>query len=216
MDTDGYIWTDGAVQPSSGFEEAFYRRKAIVEGTATLTLPLGMPPGVYVLKMGYQDEISGEIIGEFNLPAEHDDVTVTLPDTFPPAEAVQPPHVAHLIVEDELRLLGYAPSAEQVLPGQVIWLTLYWRALRGVHRDYVIGIQLVDAAGKEVAYWLGRPVMSRYPTNQWHARQVVQDPWRLQLPLGISAGRYSLNVAMYDAQTGKVIERASLTELTVR
>ncbi len=216
VDADGYLWTDGTVQPRPGFEEAFHRRKAIVEGVATLTLPIGMPPGVYVLKMGYQDKTSGELIGEFTLPAEHDDIIVALPSAFPSGEAMRLPRAAHLSVGDELQLLGYALSAEQVLPGQVVWLTLYWRALRDVQHDYIIGVQLIDTTGEEIAYWLGRPVMSRYPTTEWRAGQVVQDAWKLQLPLDIPAGRHSLNVAVYDAQTGKAIARASLVEITTQ
>lgn len=213
VDADGYVWTDGTVQPRSGFEEAFHRRKAIVEGVATFTLPIGMPPGVYVLKMGYQDEKSGELIGEFVLPAEHDDIPVTLPSAFPSGEAVQPPHATHLRVGDELQLLGYALSAEQILPGQVVWLTLYWQALRDVQRDYVIGIQLLDAIGEEFAYWLGRPVVSRYPTNEWRAHQIVQDVWKLSLPLDIPTGGYSLDITIYDARTGEVVETARLAKI---
>jgi hypothetical protein len=214
VDADSYIWADGTVQPRSGFEEAFRTRKAIVEGEALLQVPVGTPPGIYVLKIGYQDRVTGEPIGEFILPAEYDDITVVLPASYPAAEAVQPPHIAHLAVQDDLKLFGYALSAEQVSPGQAMWLTLYWQALRDIQRDYVIGVRLLDTTGKEITYWLGRPVMSRYPTTKWRAGQIIQDPWKLRLPPDIFAGQYSLHAAVYDAQTGEMAE-TRLAEITL-
>jgi hypothetical protein len=79
-----------------------------------------------------------------------------------------------------------------------------------VQRDYVVNIRLLDDKGKEAAYWLGRPVRSSYPTNQWQAGQAVGDPWRLTLPKDMAAGQYQVQVVLFDAATQQEVGRTSL------
>ncbi len=94
-----------------------------------------------------------------------------------------------------------------------MWLTLYWQAVTDVQHDYALGIQLLDVTGKEVAYWLGRPVRSSYPTDQWKAHQVMQDPWRLVMPSDLSSDRYTLVLSVYDAVTGQFVTTTHLKEV---
>ena len=101
VDPDGYVWADGSVRPRAGFEVAFRTRLAIVEGEAILNLPIGMPPGEYVLKLGYVDKTTGQTIGEFALPEGNDRVVVELPATFPAPGTVRPPHPSSLLVPGE-------------------------------------------------------------------------------------------------------------------
>ncbi len=213
IDSDAYVWAEAVVLPRPGFEDAFRTREAIVEGEATLPLPVGMPPGQYVLKMGYEDAQTGQPIGEFVLPADADDVSVTLPSVFPPLGDIHPPLPLNIVLQDELSLMGYGLDTDRVMPGDVIWLTLYWQALVDVSHDYVIGLQLLDETGAEVTYWLGRPVRSSYPTDQWQAQQVMQDPWQLIMPPDLPSGRYSLVLSVYDAPTAKLVATTVLQEL---
>jgi hypothetical protein len=172
-----------------------------------------MPPGRYYLKMGYKTE-DGQLIGQFKLPPHGDAVEVSLPKTFTP---VPPPsHNLTLNLGGELILAGYDLDPEQAAPGEQVWLALRWQALKAVERDYVVNIRLLDAQGKEAAYWLGRPVRSGYPTNTWQAGQVVEDPWRLTLPKTAAAGQYQVQVVIFDAATQQEVGRTPLqSELTV-
>ena len=180
-----------------------------------VSAPVGMPPGQYVLKMGYVDAQTGRSIGEFMLPANTDDISVELPMVFPSLEAVRAPTSLNLIIRDELNLVGYELDTNQTQAGESVWLTLYWQALVDVRHDYVVALRLLDATGAEVAYWLGRPVYSSYPTNGWKAHQVVQDPWRLVLPAQTVPGAYRLEVALFDAVTQSEVTSARLDTLTV-
>ena len=96
-----------------------------------------------------------------------------------------------------------------------MWLTLYWQALADVRYDYVIGVQLLNGAGAEVAYWLGRPAMNCYPTTEWRTGQVVQDAWRLALPADTPSGRYELQATVYDAETRAAVVATHLVPLEV-
>lgn len=216
-DPDGYVWSEDSVRPRPGFEDAFRTRKAVVEGEAELDLPVGMPPGQYMLNMGYESAKTGQSIGGFMLPANNPRIDVTLPADFPPLGAIQPTMPLSLVVQDELSLVGYESDSDKVKPGDSVWLTFYWQALTDVSHDYVIGLQLLDSTVSEVAYWLGRPVRSSYSTDQWQAQQIVQDPWRLSLPSEVSPGEYTLHLAVYDSETqaevGKIIlGRMSIVE----
>jgi hypothetical protein len=215
VDADGYQWAESTSFPRAGFEDAWQTRKAIVEGEAALSLPVGMPPGAYILKMGYTDAVTGHLIGEFALPAEADDVLVQLPSAFPAPGAVKAPNPLHLHVGADLTLVGYQLDSDQVMSGGSAWLTLFWQAQSDVGHDYVLAVRLRDAGGKEIAYWLGRPARSTLPTNGWKAGQVVQDPWLLKVPTGTEPGVYQLEVAVFDTATSPEVAHSRLGALSI-
>jgi hypothetical protein len=84
-----------------------------------------------------------------------------------------------------------------------------------VTHDYVILVRILAETGSELAYWLGRPVRSGYPTTAWQVKQVVQDPWRLTLPATAKPGSYTLEIALFDAATEIEVIRQKLGSLTV-
>ncbi len=215
VDIDGYIWSEDSVHPHPGFEDAFRTRKAVVEGEAALSLPTGMPAGQYVLKLGYDNRETGQAIGEFTLPAENDQIDVIWPTSFPPPGGIHAPVMLNVAVQDELNLIGYGLDRDRVSPGGWLWLTLFWQAWADVDHDYVVGLQLLNLQGEEVTYWLGRPVRSSLPTDQWRKHQVVQDPWRLTLPSNIPAGQYMLRLTLYDAETKAEIIHTTLSPVWV-
>jgi hypothetical protein len=215
VDADNYVWAQDFVAPRPGFEEAFRTRKAVVEGEAHPALPVGMPPGRYVLKMGYEDAATGTRIGAFVLPGTADDLVVKVARDFPALGVFQPSVPVNEVFQNELSLLGYEVNSERVTPGESLQLTLFWQALADVSHDYVIDLQLFDATGSEVGYWLGRPVRSGYATDRWQARQLVQDPWRVDLSPELSPGGYTLGVTLFDAATQAEVGKARLGEIRI-
>lgn len=212
MDLDGYVWAEATAQPLPGFEEANRQREAIVESEAALTLPVGMPPGDYFFKPGFRTD-SGEIIGYFELPEDTKPIHVTRAAAYP--QTFQPPHSFHLAINDDLALAGYNLEPEKMAPGASTWATLYWQALANITHDYVILLRLLDQEGQETAYWLGRPVRSGYPSTEWQAGQIVQDPWLLAIPAEVKPGLYQLEVAVFDAATEVEVSRQGLSQIKV-
>ncbi len=206
-DTDNYVWSETTAAFSTGFSGLRDQPGAIIEGQAELATPAYMPPGRYYLKMGYKAE-DGKLIGHFKLPSGGDNIEIALPQTVTPRPP--PPHALSLDLDGKLTLAGYELDPELAASGETVWLVFYWQALERVERDYVVNIRLLDAQGKEAAYWLGRPVRSSYPTNMWQAGQAVGDPWRLILPKDVPAGRYQVAVVIFDAATQKEVGRTSL------
>jgi hypothetical protein len=214
MDIDGYVWAEAIAQPRPGFEEANRQRKSIVESEAVLTLPVGMPPGDYFFKPGFRTT-SGEIIGYFELPGDTKPIKITTAQAYPPVGAFQPPHPGRLMVNEDLTLLGYDLDPDTSTPGSALWVTLYWQALTDVTHDYVILLRLLDVRQEEVAYWLGRPVRSGYPTTEWQAWQIVQDPWLLIIPPEATPGSYQLEIAIFDAATQAELDRQTVGRIII-
>lgn len=213
VDAGGYEWARGVAEPLPDFVEAAQTEDSIVESRADLALPLGTPPGTYYLKIGFYSQGKRETIGEFTLPAGEGEVKV---DKADPSLGDDRLPVAHRLeagkVNEDVKLLGYdlAEEKDDALP-----LTLYWQALRDVKADYVLAVRLLDRQGQERKYWLGRPVWSGYPTNGWSAGEMVKDPWTLALE-EVPAGEYSLQVELYDAETGASAGKITLGGTGVR
>jgi hypothetical protein len=215
MDIDGYVWAEAIFEPRSGFEEANRQANSIVESEAVIELPVGMPPGDYFIKPGFRTS-TGEIIGYFELPAATKPIRISTASKYPQLGAYQAPLSTPQPFSDELYLLGFDLQPESPTPGQPFWLTLFWQATTDVNHDYVVLLRLLADEGSEVAYWLGRPVRSGYPTQEWQRGQIVQDPWRLDIPPDISPERYQLEIALFDAKTEAEKARILLGPITLQ
>ncbi len=214
VDLDGYTWSEAIAQPRPAFEAAARERESILESEAVLSLPVGMPPGDYFFQPGFR-RTDGEIIGYFE-SVETKPIRVTRAGSYPPPGSFQAPQPARLTANRELSLAGYHLAADVLSPGAETWLTLYWQALADLTRDYVVLVRLVGDGDHELAYWLGRPVRSGYPTTGWLAGQVVQDPWRLLIPAEAGPGAYTLEIALFDAETEAEVARQSVGQITIK
>jgi hypothetical protein len=208
-DSADYPWATAYSQARPGFEEAARTRKELVESEASLSLPIGMPPGHYFLKMGFVTDDGETLVGRFELPDDGDDVLVASPDAFPGVDEIGVSHTLDLATDD-VSLLGYDLWPVVIQAGEEGWLTLHWRAKQDGPQDYVVGVRLLTLNGEEVTYWLGRPVYSGYATSEWVAGQVVQDPWELDLPAEVAPGEYEVELVLFDGTTGEPVARTVL------
>ncbi|MBU1751155.1 MAG: protein kinase [Chloroflexi bacterium] len=94
-----------------------------------------------------------------------------------------------------------APGSAEIIPrygpGQTIPLTLWWRALTNINKDYVASVQVLDAGGQLVMQQDQPP--GQRPTVLWLAGDVVRDDYRLALPADAAPGRYRIVVSLYQA-----------------
>jgi len=101
----------------------------------------------------------------------------------------------------EITLLGYSLPAGPYHGGDVLPLTLYWRAEERPVRNDKVFVHLVDASGAIRAQRDAAPVDWMRPTSGWVAGEVVSDPQPLDLPGDLPAGEYTLYVGLYDEET---------------
>ncbi len=104
--------------------------------------------------------------------------------------------------------IGAAPDAERssdawrplFYPGEVVPLTLHWRAIEAPEHDYSVSVRLFDGGGGQVYQVDGQhPVLGTYPTSLWTAGEGVSDYYELQVPPRTTPGVYRWGVILYRA-----------------
>ena len=113
-----------------------------------------------------------------------------------------------------VELAGYSLPAGPWQPGDVLPLTLFWRAEAPVAQDYQVFVHLLDADGKIVAQNDAQPAAGRRPASGWAAGEAVVDPHGVLLEAGSQApppGEYRLYVGLYLPSTGERLSTAGGT-----
>jgi hypothetical protein len=102
-----------------------------------------------------------------------------------------------------LRLTGATlPATAQ--PGAELPVTLFWRADAPPLADYSLFVQVLDAAGANVAQWDGAPAdaVSKLPASNWPPGWQGTHELTLALPATLPPGNYTVIAGLYDWQTG--------------
>ena len=99
-----------------------------------------------------------------------------------------------------LALTGW--SRTDLQPGEDLEIDLTWQGTEPIDRQLNTSIRLVDSDGQVIAQADGPPARGILPTNLFFDTQLL-DPKLLQLPAGLPAGRYRLDVTVYDISTAE-------------
>jgi 4-amino-4-deoxy-L-arabinose transferase-like glycosyltransferase len=122
-----------------------------------------------------------------------------------PGDSLGPP-LAHLIDRafgGVVQLTSYQVQPERAAAGQDVSVQLQWRALGPFDANYTVFVHMLDGGKHVVAQRDSQPAEGRLPTIAWLPGQTVDDDYRITLPLGLSAGRYQLELGMYLQSTGQ-------------
>ncbi len=137
------------------------------------------------------------------------DADLSLYVTAPAASDASIQHPLRADLGGQVRLLGYALSAEQVAPGDTLLLTLYWQALEPMDVGYTVFTHLLDAEAKIQAQMDSEPQGGGLPTDRWSVGETVQDNYALAVPAGAEPGPHTLEVGMYLLET---LDRLPVTD----
>ncbi|HLH74447.1 MAG TPA: glycosyltransferase family 39 protein [Chloroflexota bacterium] len=102
---------------------------------------------------------------------------------------------------NRLQLLGYDLPTQTIQSGQSGQVTLYWKAITALQRDYIVSLRITDGT----FYWWrhdGRPAAETYPTTSWTIGQVVSGKLSFQVPPGTPPGTYDLELGVYGQGVG--------------
>lgn len=102
---------------------------------------------------------------------------------------------------EAIRLVGYDLSASNLEPGDVVTVTLVWRAEAPIESDLTGFIHLVDENGTLVTQSDHPPLDGAYPTSLWQPGDVVRDSYQLRVTDGTTCGACRLAIGMYNPQT---------------
>ena len=120
------------------------------------------------------------------------------PFKIAPPRPSQPPAVTtDFRFGEGLALIGFGLDPARPIPGGNLTIALRWRALAKPAADYVVSVQLLDAAGQLVAQHDSPPVGGNYPTSHWAAGEEVTDNHMLAIPKDAPAGNYRLIAVVY-------------------
>ncbi len=203
LDETGYEWGRASVVPLSEYASIPPEQRAIVSGTATLTIPPGIPPGLYFLRIGVVKPETGRLLGEFKMPGQASKLVVKPGTIFTNPTLFSISNPVNRRLAPDIALLGYTPP-EQVLTADLpTWLTLYWQATASPS-NYLVMLRLLDSAGQEVTRWQGQPGHGHYPTENWQSGEIVRDAWALQVKPETPVGLYSLEISLLNADDPEI------------
>ncbi len=130
---------------------------------------------------------------------------------IPLYQEAQPQFPLAVDFEDKIRILGYDLDYSVVDRNRTFHLTLYWRAVSEMERNYHLFVHLVGPDGQGWGQIDKQPLsilyselggqLNYYPTSRWKAGQTFQDECWLPLAPEAPSGTYYLELGLYFQDT---------------
>jgi hypothetical protein len=112
------------------------------------------------------------------------------------------PQSLNVQVGDEIVLQDYQLDQREARAGDVLTLTLNWRAERTPSMRTKVFVHLVDANGKLVAQRDGEPMSDLRITTTWRAGEIIVDNYGVFIEPGTPPGEYKIVIGMYRVDNG--------------
>ncbi len=147
-------------------------------------------------------EIAGPSLG-------YPDSAIVVYHTSPPlltsADDVERiPRRSNILYEGKVELLGYELNSEEVRPGETLWVTLYWRALQKMERDYTVSVKLWGRGDQIVGHEAMYPGWGTRPTSQWQPGDIFADTYGVSISKeALAPSLCRIEVVLHDRETTK-------------
>ncbi len=102
-----------------------------------------------------------------------------------------------------LESVELTPDPPTVRPGDVLSVTLTWRADGRPSRGYTVFVHLISESGQIATQGDGPPQGGEYPTSFWDAGERIADTHILTIPPDAPPGQYRLYLGLYVLETGE-------------
>jgi hypothetical protein len=102
------------------------------------------------------------------------------------------PNPVSVNFENTLEMVGFEAKPRRLGPSETIELSLYWRTLEPIDRDYTFFAQVVDS---ETTRWASHDL--RQPTSQWLGEETGKVSLSLSLQDDTPSGIYPIIVGIY-------------------
>ena len=103
---------------------------------------------------------------------------------------------------DGIALSGYRLDTRDARAGDIVTLTLYWRAIQTPSARYKVFVHLLDANDKVVAQRDGEPVGDTRITTTWRAGDRIDDNYGIWIDAKTPPGFYRVEIGMYRESDG--------------
>jgi hypothetical protein len=105
-------------------------------------------------------------------------------------------HPLEATFNGEVQLKGYSIRDQDLTPGKLIFVTLYWQAIKQPSEDYQIFTQVWNDSKQSLAGTHDFPYGGAYRPRIWRPDEIVPTHHWLQLPDDLPTGRYTLAVGL--------------------
>jgi hypothetical protein len=204
-DDDGLIWSDKGTERPRLYEDAPPTRQWAAgewgwdsREVATLS---GTPPGQYdivvtlfdkaTLTPGTLIDAAGSAVGPTAVIGQIEIVNPSEPPSFAPQYPAERDFPAL-----GLRLLGYNQDRAEAAAGDSVLLTLFWECYDAMLCER-FSLRLENEAGESVREWQLPTIRGGFPAEAWAAHGRLRGQHVVQLPAGMTSGRYRFYLEEY-------------------
>lgn len=123
----------------------------------------------------------------------------------------------------DVKFLGYDVDFSALNPStetnrdtrRRVRVTLYWEPQRRIRNNRFVSLKLIGSNGRLAAQLDRHPVLDAYPTTAWRSGQVITDTYDLPIFVGAPPGEYTLQVTLYDPESGEIYGQRELERVTL-
>jgi 4-amino-4-deoxy-L-arabinose transferase-like glycosyltransferase len=206
VDEGGKVWPLSSRQALDGdYPTSLWEARQVVRDRFDLMVDPETLQAMYELRVGLYDEEAQSYLpvvvsSEEGVPTESISLgQVLVRDRQRQFEvpSIEHPLMAHL--GEVVSLLGYDLQTDEIAPGDVLHLTLYWQAQQEMDVSYTVFVHLLDAQNRIWGQRDSVPDGGHYPTTAWLEGEVVEDEYEVAVDPAAPSGEYLIEVGLYDA-----------------
>lgn len=85
-----------------------------------------------------------------------------------------------MVLNDEIKLLGYSTEKNNVYQGDTLFITFFWECLADIKEDYTFLITFVREDSEDINIY-HMPVEGLYPTSEWLKGDIIRDEISIEI-----------------------------------
>lgn len=101
-------------------------------------------------------------------------------------------------LQPSITLLGFTLRSRDVVPGDIVQLTLFWQTATEMDTRYKVFLHLVDDDGQIIAQRDSEPGGGLALTSTWPPDETITDNHGILVPVDTPPGLYTLMLGLYD------------------
>ncbi len=188
------------------YPTTFWREGDIIKDTYALTIERPIePPFAAFIEVGLYERGALRGLAAYGEEGQAVDRVIIGRVKVVPRKAQQYviSHPLEVNLGNQVELIGYDIEEGEPEVEERVQLTLYWRALAQIERNYTVFTHLIDEEGQIWAQKDNQPFGGNYPTSLWDEGEIVKDEYELIVREGTPPGEYLLEVGIYLLSTGE-------------
>ncbi len=205
LDSNGEMVAGVTEYLASGYPMGLLPRGQVIPDRHILTIDPALRPGKYSVEVGvYRPTNDSRLPVQINNADLLDERVIIAPLKVADLQCstVTPASRVDVRFENLIALVGFDIDTYRIHAGDSFELTLYWKALRPIGRNYTIFVHVFNEVGKMITQADHQPQGGVYPTSIWDADEQVCDRFAVVIPQATLPGKYTVQIGWYDVATG--------------